>query len=209
MVPVPKAESDLTNVGSYRPISLPPCVGKIYKSVINKTLYQYLESQLLLADTQHGKQSTLDCLIAQYQEWVKLLSQGHGIRHLSVDIKKAFYRVWHKRLLCKLKYYGIDGRLFEVLADFPRPWSVQVVLDGIISKEHPVLSGVSQGSNLGPTLFLVFINDLGDNLVTNLTTLLITRQQKHQLQNTKIPKNPTRSFRLTWRELRRGQMHGL
>lgn len=107
----------------------------------------------------------LDCLIAQYQEWVELLSQGHDIRLLSFDIAKAFDRVWHKGLLCKLKAYGIHGRLFDVLADFLRQRSLQVVLDGFISKEHPVLSGVPQGSILGPTLFLVFINDLGDNLV--------------------------------------------
>ena len=131
MVPVPKAESDLTNVGSYRPISLLSCVGQVYESVINKTLYQHLESHRLLADTQYGfcrKRSTLDCLIVQYKEWLELLSQGHDIRLLSFDIAKTFDRAWHKELLCKLKAYGVDGRLFEVVADFLRQRSLPLRL---------------------------------------------------------------------------------
>ena len=55
------------------------------------------------------------------------------------DITKAFDRVWHKGLLCKRKAYGVDGRLFEVLADFFRQRSLQVALDGFISKETPSL----------------------------------------------------------------------
>ena len=97
---------------SYRPTSLLPWVGEVYESVINKTLYQCLEEHLLLTDPQYcfrKKRSTLDCLIAQYKEWVELLSQGHDICLLSLDIVKAFVRVWHKGLLCKLKAYGIDG----------------------------------------------------------------------------------------------------
>ena len=58
-------------------MSLLSCVGKGYESIINKTLYQYLELHLLLTDLQCSfcrQQSTLDCYIVQYQEWVELLS---------------------------------------------------------------------------------------------------------------------------------------
>jgi len=102
VIPTLKPDDDPTSVSSYRPISLLSCVGKVYETVFNKTFQQFLESNDLLGDHQYEfrqKRSTLDCLVAQHQEWIDLLAMGCGIRLLSINIAKVFDRVWHRGLV--------------------------------------------------------------------------------------------------------------
>ena len=82
-----------------------------------------------------------------------------------LDISKAFDRVWHAGLLHKLKSYGISGKVFGFVSSFLRNRRLQVVLDGKSSQEYPVNDGVPQSSILGLTLFLLYINDLSDDVI--------------------------------------------
>ena len=87
---------------------------------------------------------------------------------MALDIFKAFGRVWDAGLLHKCKSYGISGQIFGLISSFLSNRPLRVVLDGQSSQEHPVNAGVAQGSILGPTLFLLYINDLPDDVICNI-----------------------------------------
>ena len=77
---------------------------------------------------------------------------------------KAFDRVWHDGLSHKLKCYGISGQIFDAIFSFLSNRQLQVVLDDKSSQEYTVNTGLPQGSIFGPTLFLLYINDLPDDI---------------------------------------------
>ena len=89
------------------------------------------------------------------------------MRGVFLDISKAFDKVWYKGLLYKLKQNGISGKLLSIIADFLSNRKQLVVLNGKFSSWTNVEAGVPQGSILGPLFFLIYINDLSDNLKTN------------------------------------------
>ena len=88
---------------------------------------------------------------------------------VALDISMAFNRVWHAVLLHKLRSYGISGQIFGLISSFLSNRWLWVVLDGKSSQEYPVNAGVLQGSILGPALFLLYINDLHDDVICNIT----------------------------------------
>ena len=95
------------------------------------------------------------------------LLTGLGLIEL-YHISKAFDRVWHAGLLHKLKSYGISGQILGLIPSFLGNRWLQVVLNGRSLQEYPVNEGVPQGSILGPTLFLLYINDLPDDVICDI-----------------------------------------
>ena len=87
---------------------------------------------------------------------------------MALDISKALGWVWHADLLHKLKSYGISGQIFGLISSFLSNRPLHVVLDGKCPQEYPVDIGVLQGYILGPTLFLLYINDLPDDVICSI-----------------------------------------
>ena len=101
-------------------------------------------------------------------EIYKSFDDGLDVHGVFLDISKAFDKVWHKGLIYKLKQNGVSGNLLDTITDFLNSRKQRVALNGQFSSWTSIEAGVPQGSILGPLLFLIYINDLSGDLITNV-----------------------------------------
>ena len=97
----------------------------------------------------------------------RAFDRSRAIQAVALDISRVFDRICHPGLLHKLKCYGISGQIFDLISFLSNRW-LQAVLDGKSLQEYPVNAGVTQGSIRGPTLFLLYINDLPDDVICDI-----------------------------------------
>ena len=170
-VPVFKNVGERSTAKNYCPVSLLSVVNKVFEKLVNNRFVDHLEKCGLFSDFQYGfrsSRSTADLLTVVSDRIVRAFNRSGATRAVALDISKAFDRVWHAGLLHKLKSYGISGQIFSLISSFLSNRRLRVVLDGKSSQEYPVNVGVPQGSILGPTLFLLYINDLPDDVICDI-----------------------------------------
>ena len=158
---------------NYRPVALTSHMIKTFERVVRNKVVDHLEGNGIFNDGQHGFRRNRSCLtqlLNHYDNIMRELNNGLEVDVVYLDMEKAFDKVDIKVLLGKLEKYGIRGRLLRWISDFLSDRIQTVVVDGVQSRPELVISGVPQGTVLGPLLFLVYMIDIESRLAGTVLT---------------------------------------
>ena len=161
------------DASNYRPISLTCVTCKILEHILYSQIMKHYSRHNFISNTQHGFQKGLSCetqLATTVEELQKGLDNKYQQDVVILDFNKAFDKVPHRHLLKKLDASDIKGNIHKWFTAYLTNRRQRVIVDpdGRSSGEAPVLSGVPQGTVLGPLMFLTYVNDITSDLTSQM-----------------------------------------
>ena len=153
---------------NWRPISLLALPGKLLEKVVHKQLFEYLISNHLLSEKQHGfvsKKSTSTAIQDFISYTTTCVNNAELCSGIYIDLLKAFNSLNHVLLLHKLTYFGIEEKTLPWFSSYLHNRYLKTVFDNRQSSYMSVSHGVPQGSTLGPLLYIIYVNDCFDRVM--------------------------------------------
>lgn len=155
--------------GNYRPVSLTCILCKILEQFIRDAIVDHMNLAKLYSNCQHGFRQHRSCvtqLLEVMEDFTKMFDDREDFDIVYLDFRKAFDSVPHTRLLSKLRGYGVVGSVLDWIRAFLTDRTQRVRVGNEMSDMASVISGIPQGSILGPVLFTLFINDLPESVTS-------------------------------------------